>query len=304
MSPLFSVVLCTYNAEAHLHECIQSLLNQTFTDFEIIIVDDGSTDRTTLYLDAIHDPRIRLYKLGSNYGIIYARTKGFSLAKGRYIAIMDADDVAHPERLQLQYDYLENNNIDICGSWHQSLYNDTGKVRSRGGPITNSDIKALLAIYCPISNPSVSGKSEIIKFYRYDPNNEYAEDYGMWCDIAASGGNFYNIPRHLVTYRIHPSQISQQKKKDAQKAFELIRASYISKLLGMALIPKSMPYHMRLKEGLKFMKILNEKITQISFSANYQLYAEFQYRANGLLTPVIRLERLVVALWATLHGRC
>ena len=96
MSPVFSIVLCTYNAQPYLDECIQSLLQQTFHDFELIIVDDGSRDGTLAYLNALTDPRIRVIPLDTNQGLIFARTTGFDAAKGRYTAIMDADDIAHP----------------------------------------------------------------------------------------------------------------------------------------------------------------------------------------------------------------
>jgi len=303
MSPVFSIVLCTYNAEAYLDECIRSLLNQTFKDFELIIVDDGSMDGTLRHLEAIQDARIRLVKLGSNHGLIYARTQGFSKAKGRYVAIMDADDIAHPERLQSQWEVFQNQNVDVCGSWHISLYSATGKLRARRSPVTNSDIKALLTVYCPISNPSASIKAEVLQRHHYNTAHQHAEDYGLWCGISADGGTFFNIPRPLLTYRIHPGQVSQQKRETALKSFQTIQANYIKSLLGISITPRAMSFGARMKEGLFFMRKINEKIPGISLRANYQLYAEFQHRGNGLLTPFIRLERLLVAAWMTLLGR-
>jgi len=303
MSPVFSIVLCTYNAEAYLDECIRSLLHQTFKDFELIIVDDGSTDGTLQRLEDIQDPRIRLVKLGSNHGLIYARTKGFSEARGRYIAIMDADDIAHPERLQSQWEVFQKQNVDVCGSWHTSLYSATGKKRSRRSPVTNSDIKALLTIYCPISNPSASVKMETLQRHQYNTAHQHAEDYGLWCNISANGGTFFNIPRPLLTYRIHPGQISQQKRETALKSFQSIQSRYVASLLGISVTPQALSFRDRMNQGVFFMRTLNDKIRGISLRANYQIYAEFQPRGNGLLTPFIRLERLLIAAWMTKLGR-
>jgi glycosyltransferase involved in cell wall biosynthesis len=303
MPPVFSVVLCTYNAQAYLDACIQSLLHQTFADFELIIVDDGSTDSTLQYLKAIQDARVRLVVLGTNHGLIYARTRGFAEARGRYVAIMDADDIAHPRRLEEQYKVFEAGGVDVCGSWHTTLQNETGKLRKRKSFTTDSDIKALLTIYCPICNPSVSLTAELLRKTSYNVSYPHAEDYGMWCDVAATGGRLVNIPKSLLTYRLHAGQISKVKADIANQSFRKIQARYIDALMDGEVAPASMPFTVRVGKGLHFMKLLNRRIPGISFLANYQIYAEFQYRRNGWLTLSTRLERVVVALFSTLLGK-
>jgi glycosyltransferase involved in cell wall biosynthesis len=163
MSPVFSIVLCTYNAELYLDECIQSLLNQTFSDFELIIVDDGSIDGTLAYLGKLQDPRVRLFVLGSNHGLIQARTRGFQAASGRYIAVMDADDIAAPTRLEEQFRAMEQGGLDVCGSFHTTLENATGKRRTRTGHSSDSDIRALLTIYSPLCYGWVKEGAGMIK---------------------------------------------------------------------------------------------------------------------------------------------
>jgi glycosyltransferase involved in cell wall biosynthesis len=303
MQPVFSIVLCTYNAEAYLDECIQSLLSQTYADFELIIVDDGSSDGTLRYLQGIKDQRIRIIELGSNHGLIYARTKGFSEAAGRYIAIMDADDIAHPQRLEDQLKVFQTQDVDVCGSFHISLDSATGKRRARKSPTSDSDIRALLTIYCPICNPSASIKTEIVRKNGYSTQYPHAEDYGLWCDIAANGGKFYNIPKPLLTYRLHAGQVSKLKKEIALHSFRKIQARYVEKITAQNITPVAMPFRTRIRHGMAFMKDINTRIPGMSFRANYELYAEFQFRRNGWLTIPTRIERMLAAFYAMLLGR-
>lgn len=303
MSPVFSIVLCTYNAELYLDDCIQSLLNQTFPDFELIIVDDGSIDGTLAYLEKLQDPRVRLFVLGSNYGLIQARTRGFQAANGRYIAVMDADDIAAPTRLEEQFRAMEQGGLDVCGSFHTTLDNATGKRRTRTGHSSDSDIRALLTIYSPLCNPSTSLKATMVHRTGYSREYTHAEDYGLWCDIAAQGGKFYNIPSPLLTYRVHASQVSQVKQQAARNSFHKIQSRYVMRLTGLDYVPHSIPFDQRKQIAWTFMRILNARITGISWSANYQIYAEFQFRRNGWLTIPTRLERALVALWFTGLGK-
>jgi glycosyltransferase involved in cell wall biosynthesis len=303
MLPVFSIVLCTYNALPYLEECIQSLLQQTYADFELIIVDDGSTDGTIAYLNALTDQRLRIIPLDTNRGLIFARNKGFEAAKGRYIAIMDADDIAHPARLEEQRKILDSGDVDVCGSFHISLDSKSGKRRSRRSATSDSDIRALLSIYCPLCNPSTSARADVLRRHRYNPAYPHAEDYGLWCDIATHGGRFHNIAQPLLTYRLHPSQVSVVKKETANSSFEAIQTSYVQTLTGQGIVPHSMPATTRLRQATAFMRTINNRIPGISYRANYELYAEFQYRKNGWLTIPTRLERALVALWATTLGR-
>jgi hypothetical protein len=303
MSPVFSIVLCTYNAQTYLDECIRSLLRQTYADFELIIVDDGSRDGTLAYLNALTDHRIRVIPLEINRGLIFARNRGFDEAKGHYISIMDADDIAHPRRLEEQLKVLQGGDIDVCGSFHISLDSRSGKQRARRSATSDSDIRALLSIYCPLCNPSTSARANVLKQHRYNTAYPHAEDYGLWCDIAAQGGRFCNIAQPLLTYRLHPGQISVVKKEAANNSFKNIQARYVQALTGQGITPRPMHAPQRWKQATAFMRSINSKIPGISFRANYELYAEFQYRRNGWFTLPTRLERALMALWATQLGR-
>jgi len=297
MPPIFSIVLCTYNAETYLDECIQSLLCQTFSDFELIVVDDGSSDGTLRYLTEISDTRVRLIVLENNHGLIYARTLGLQAAQGRYIAMMDADDIAAPDRLEAQLHAMERHGLDVCGTFHVSLDVATGRRRVRKAHSSDSDIKALLTIYSPLCNPSTCIRASVAREFVYKNEYVHAEDYGLWCDIAIGGGKFHNISSPLLTYRLHSGQVSRIKRDAARKSFQAIQSHYVHRLTGLSFVPSSIPFGRRMSEAVGFMRRLNERLPGISYMANYQIYAEFQFRRNGWLTLPTRLERTVIALW-------
>lgn len=303
MSPIFSIALCTFNSIEHIDQCINSLLQQTLADFELIIVDDGSTDGTVEYLKRIDDKRVKLIILGENHGLIYARTQAFATARADYIALMDADDIAHPRRLEEQHNLLKNGQVDVCGTRYQTLDMGNNRLRKRTSYVRDADLKALMTIYCPICNPTVSFKTKLLEISGYQEKFRHAEDYAFWTALAAAGCLFEIIPMHLLTYRIHPQQVSKIKSGDARTAFLQAQRIYIYALLGYDGKLQSIPLSDRLQSGLKLMLDLNRKIPKISFLANYEIYAELQYRKNGLLTPILRMERALVALIASLAGR-
>ena len=216
---------------------------------------------------------------------------------------MDADDIAHPQRLEEQLKVLEQEGVDVCGSFHLTLDSVSGKRRRRRSATSDSDIRALLTIYCPLCNPSTSVRADVLRRHRYNTAYPHAEDYGLWCDIAAQGGRFRNIARPLLTYRLHPGQISKVKKETAHRSFLSIQARYVQAVTGQPLVPHAMPLAQRRQHALNFMRTINQNIPGVSFRANYELYAEFQFRKNRWLTLPTRLERALVALWATQLGR-
>jgi glycosyltransferase involved in cell wall biosynthesis len=303
MSPKFSIALCTYNSIEYIDQCIDSLLQQTLQEFELIIVDDGSTDGTVEYLRGIPDGRVRLLILGENHGLIYARTQAFAAATADYIALMDADDIAHPRRLEEQFRVLEAGPVDICASRYQTLETGTHRLRTRTSYVRDADLKALMTIYCPICNPTASFKRKLLAVTGYQERFRHAEDYAFWTALAASGCVFQIVPRPLLTYRIHPQQVSRVQSAAARNSFLDAQRQYVRALLGSERTVQSMPLGARLKSGLQFMLDLNRKISRVSVSANYEIYGEFQYRRNGWRTPFLRLERLLMAVISSAAGR-
>lgn len=209
-----------YNAAAYVEEAVQSILNQSFANFELIIIDDCSTDNSCAIVENISDERIQLIKKPVNTGYTESLNFGIKIAKGDYIARMDADDISHPKRLERQFQFLEAHPLIIlCGTWFEIL----GTTEIIKHPITHNEIKVALLEYSAIGHPTVMFRKAIfqLKGLSYDKQMEPAEDYNLWVR-ASRIGQLYNLPEVLLKYRSHDLQVStvrQQKQAlNAQKA--------------------------------------------------------------------------------------
>lgn len=226
--PLISVVMPVYNREHYLKESIESILNQTFTDFEFIIVDDQSTDSSWQIIQeyAKKDKRIIAVKNSGKKGCYPARNCGHKLAKGKYIAVMDSDDIALPHRLQTQFDFMEKNpEIGICGSWAKNFGTRNDIIEL---PTTHSEIKDSIFFYCAIIHPTVIFANKRI-FY----SEEYysAQDYELWCR-EIDNLQFANIPETLLLYRRHLTQTNGKKQNDTANITRLRNVKKIGVILS------------------------------------------------------------------------
>lgn len=209
-----SVIMPFYNSRVYLNDSILSILNQTFTDFELILLDDGSSDFPEDIINSFSDTRIRYYKEEVNKGIVYQLNKGISLAKGKYIARMDADDVSMRDRFQKQVDFFEdykNLSIEILGTNAIKIGEEVGVIDFRN--YNPKQISFLLNFYCPILHPSVMMRKSIFdNGLRYSENYKYAEDYALW-RMVDNGKNIAILPNQLLEYRIHKGQTNQDLKR-------------------------------------------------------------------------------------------
>lgn len=302
-APKVSVVMPAHDAEAWIDEAVRSVLGQTMPDLELVVVDDGSTDGTPDRLAAVTDPRLRVIRLDPNRGVVAARNAGVAAARGRYIALLDADDIAAPERLAIQLDRLERGEADVCGSGHVVWNTATGRRKRGKQHLRDADLRALLTVYSPLCNSSVTARAEVFKSHPYDERYRYAEDYELWVRLAESGCRFTACPERLVTYRVHPRQMSTGNLQALEAAFHAARERYVASLgLDPAAMPRRLPWRERLRTGPAFLAALDARIGPVSVRANYEIYARYQYRGNGLLTPLTRLERLLAALWGRWRG--
>ena len=303
--PLISVLMPAFNVEHYVGSAIESVLKQSFADFELIVLNDGSSDGTAKIIDTYSDPRLTKIFLTENEGLVNARNTLVGMARGEYIAFLDSDDLAEPNRLELQLKYLQKNQIDLCGTDHLVLYQSSGKIKHSKQRHSDADIRAMITVCSPLCNPSVMGRADIFKNTPYlTVGNNGAEDYLMWVNLALAGYKFGNVPRNLITYRVHEQQISKVQNVKASNIFEEYRKCYI-KALGIHehLLPRKLPWLDRLKIGPHFLFELNKIIPKISFAANYQIYSRYQFRGNRFWTPLTRLERALVAMIATILGR-
>jgi hypothetical protein len=212
---MISVVMCVFNGERFLAEAVESILDQDFQDFEFIIVDDGSTDGSALILDSYQrrDPRMRVYHEGHS-GVAKSSNKGCELAQGKYIARMDADDVANQDRLALQVEFMEAHpEVGVLGAWVEWI-NATGKsLYISTNPAEDSEIKAdlLLRRRCAFWNSTVVFRREVFARSGGYRCSVIAEDYDFWLR-AAENFQLANLETVLVKYRIHSSQVSIQQR--------------------------------------------------------------------------------------------
>ena len=223
--PKITVLLPVYNCELYIQTAVESILNQTFTDFEFLIIDDASTDATVAILKSFDDARIQLIEKPVNSGYTHSLNYGLQLAKGEYIARMDADDICYPARFAKQIAYLETHpEVLVCGTTYKIIGNDKRITL----PEDHEDIKiGLLRGNC-ILHPSVMIRKKILVDYsiQYDTTKEPAEDYHMWVRLL-SLGKLHNLQEVLMEYRLYGNQVSrkraeEQKKNDVLAKFELL----------------------------------------------------------------------------------
>lgn len=214
---LVSVVMPVHNGERFLIEAIESVLNQTYTNFEFLIIENCSTDSSLEIIKSYKDKRIRLI-IEDDCGQVQAYNRGFKEAKGKYIFIHDQDDVSDSVRFLKQLNYIIQNNSDICGSYFKIINKDSKIIGLQKIPIKNKDIKEqLLYKNYTIFNPSVCINKKVfneIGFFNeeYFPSSDY--------EFYLRGINKYkylNIPECLYSWRIHNEQISTLNKKDTKE---------------------------------------------------------------------------------------
>ena len=224
---IISVILPVYNGAKYLSDSITSILSQTFKDFELIIVDDGSTDDTISIIKQFNDNRMRLFENENNRGIVFTLNRGIDEAVGKYIVRMDADDIACPDRLKIQHEFMEKNpEIAVCGTFVKRF----GSIL-RGGvlklPITDDEIKARMLFENSFAHPTVFIRKEVLDRHqlRYNEENSGAEDYGLWVEMMKKSLHFANIPKQLLRYRVSGWSISGNiffNKEKLQKRYEII----------------------------------------------------------------------------------
>lgn len=221
--PMVTVLMSVYNGEKYLREAIDSILTQAFRDFEFLIINDASTDRSREIILSYSDPRIRLIDNEENIGLTRSLNKGLELAKGKYIARMDADDISMPERLEKQVRFMEENpDIAVLGSWAWVI-DENNRINGELRTLTDFDLLFLEIFF---SNPFVHSSTLmrtafINKIGGYDKQYERTQDYDLWVRVIANGGKVLNVPEFLIKYRSHLENISTKKFKQQEDLAQL-----------------------------------------------------------------------------------
>ena len=232
-----SVLLPCFNAEATIQEALSSLLAQSFTDFEVLCVDDGSTDNTVSILEdwSRRDPRFVVVKQ-NHRGIIQTANRGLSLCRTPIILRMDADDRCHPDRIKLQKGYLdENSDIAVVGSLVEGF--PEGQIgegfelyyKWLNSLINHADITREIFVESPLANPSTAiRKSWILSAGGYQDHG-WPEDYDLWLRLYLAGAKFAKIPRVLLAWREHPGRLTHLDSRYSVENFLRAKAHYLAK---------------------------------------------------------------------------
>lgn len=221
-----TVVMPVFNGEMYLREAIESVLNQTFDNFEFLIIDDGSSDESVNIISTYNDPRITLIKNEVNQGVAYIRNLGLEKAKGKYLVWMDCDDLIDPFKFQKQLLFLENNSeIGICGTWLER-FND-GK-RKLSTTFTNPElIKAALFFKPAVLNATTMLRMSMVKKENlfFDTRLKVAEDYDFFLR-SSFYIKIYNMPEKLYYYRASESSIMKKFENKEDKMIEFYSIIY------------------------------------------------------------------------------
>ncbi|PCJ21365.1 MAG: exopolysaccharide biosynthesis protein [Candidatus Cloacimonadota bacterium] len=212
-----SVVMSVFNGEDFLQEAIESVLNQSLKDFEFIIINDCSTDKSLEIVQFYQDKRIILIQNDINIGLAASLNLGVSIAKNPYIARMDADDIMLNNRLEKQTEFLDSNKkIGVCGSFAIEIdknSNEKGLIKTA----TGAHLNFAKWIPSPVIHSSVMIRTELLKNNLYDISLDSAQDYDLWLRLLMQGVGFYNIKSPLLKYRIHTKSITQSKLSSQSK---------------------------------------------------------------------------------------
>jgi len=229
--PRVTVFIPAYNREGYICTAINSMLAQQYTDFEILVVDDGSTDRTAERVDAYGDPRVRLVRSEANLGIPASRNRGLELARGEYIALLDSDDYAYPNRLGTQVAFLDRHSDIVQVGSGCTLMNENGELlkRVRRHPLRPVDVDAHLLFHCSLINRTIMARTEPLRELGYDKDFPRCQDYDLHVRLAKRY-RMANLPQLLVCGREHPGRITKNTRGLGQDRKMAIQAKVLDQL--------------------------------------------------------------------------
>jgi glycosyltransferase involved in cell wall biosynthesis len=207
-APRVSVVLPVYNGAEYLEESLESVLRQTFRDFEVLVIDDASTDDSAGIAKGFRDPRICVIRHAKNMRLPETLNHGLELARGEFIARMDADDICAPRRFELQVHLLDlHPEIGICGGWIR-LFGGAANL-TRKYPVSSDAVEAFRHFNCPFGHPTVMLRRGLLEAngLRYDPGAAAVEDFELWTRLLKFTRGA-NLPEVLLEYRLHEASVT------------------------------------------------------------------------------------------------
>ncbi len=232
MKPKVSVLMPVYNSGPFIKAAIESILSQTYLDFELIIINDGSTDESKQVIETFNDKRIRYIENEQNLGIIKSRNKGLQLVQGIYIANMDSDDISMPTRLEKQVNFLEQHpEVSILATKLILINEDDIEIGFWPEDInctTKQQIKQTLPKINCVGQPTVMMRTNIVKPISYNKNFLHNEDWGLWLEVLSKGEQIDKLDEFLLKYRIHSNSTTvKSNTKGVEKKIIRFKFSYL-----------------------------------------------------------------------------
>lgn len=264
--PIITVIMPVYNAAPYVAEAVHSVLNQTFRNFEFIIFNDGSTDESSFIINGIKDERIIFYDDKHNTGYVDRLNKGLEIARGKYIARMDSDDICLPDRFAKQLEFMEaNSKIGVCGTAFQTFGSSNIIPKT---PVDDASIREYMLEYNPIGHPTVMMRKSVLDEHKLKYSKEAmpAEDYLMWYTIGKYS-LLGNLPDILLKYRVHEHQISS--------VMNVVQRNIVDKIRWIQLYEKG--FVLNESEVSTYHALLNADFSNIS---NQDIYKFFKLLNN------------------------
>ena len=238
--PLVTVLMSAYNDRRYLPEAVDSVLRQSFEDFELLVLDDGSTDGSADYLATVADPRVRVARNERNLGLTRSLNRGLDLAAGLYVARMDADDVAAPRRLARQVEFLDRHpHVGIVGSARRLIDESGEPIAHAPAAVDDVAVRWKCLLGNPFGHPTVMFRLHLLNAHkmRYDERYRTAQDYDLWSRLLAVTRG-HNLPEPLLHYRLRRAGVSATHKPEQLENHDRIACASIRRLVpGFEITP-------------------------------------------------------------------
>ncbi len=291
---LVSIILPVYNADKYLHECIESLLKQTHSRLELVIINDGSTDKSEDVILSFEDPRIIYFRNESNLKLIRTLNLGLTLASGEFIARMDADDIAMPYRIEEQLKYMVSTNYDLCSS-NINFVSLNGKFHSfkKFYCTLPSSVKFYAFFENPLVHPGVMFHRRLLIDYKYiDESEAFAiEDYYLWINLLRKGYSFGVVPKSLLKYRLNPSGESFIHRQTQKNNHIQLGYSYLKEQLKL-------PDNIELYKVITLMEDKLITLWQLKEAYSYLMLVKSNYAKQNSLG---KLEAVEIEKWCQIR---
>ncbi|HVY76294.1 MAG TPA: glycosyltransferase [Puia sp.] len=227
---LVSIVMPVYNGEKYLKEAIDSVLSQTYSNIELLVIDDGSSDASAAIVSNYPDDRVKLIRNEVNSGIVFSRNRGLELAEGEYIATLDADDIALPDRIERQVSFLDTHpEYGLCGTYFRTVDKDGKLMREVRFPTESEDINSYLVLGNCFCASTVMIRANLGKKLRYRESFDIVEDYDLWYRVSKEA-KVANLPFCGTYYRVHSGNISTARQQIMYERLKKISVQVLADL--------------------------------------------------------------------------